>query len=394
MPSSEDQNSLAAYVAGRLEAASEELVDQWLDVLQGRLGVRPSRLLPTEDLRDHIPEVIRRVAEALATPMEPVDPNVAERLQNVALLRREQGYDIEELLVEFRELQDILTARFRQLVDEYPGDPSPADVADVATRLHKAQAALVLVTVSTYRREEARLKRELGERISEYARAITHQLKNPLSAASTSAEMLQEADLADPQVERFTGLVVKSLDRMESLIEDIRTLVIEEGTSDGRRVSLQEAVESVFEEVRDRASEKGVALEVDGELPDARVDAGQVEIALINLVANAVKYCDEEKEDRWVRVGAERVEAEGMHGDRWCIRVADNGLGIPEEFRDRVFQRHFRAHPDVAEGTGLGLSLTHHLVTRRGGSIEFESSEGRGTTFRVTVPARQEGRGE
>ena len=84
-------------------------------------------------------------------------------------------------------------------------------------------------------------------------------------------------------------------------------------------------------------------------MPDVQVDATRVELALINLIGNAIKYSDPTKEDRWVRVSVQRDER------WWRISVEDNGVGIPEGMQDRVFEQFVRAHPGVAEGSGLGL---------------------------------------
>ena len=181
---------------------------------------------------------------------------------------------------------------------------------------------------------------------------------------------------------------------MDDLIEDIRELVMEDramGTIG--QIPLHEAVSAVFDEIAPRAEERGVKLVLEHDLPDIQVDPTRVEIALMNLVNNAVKYADPEKAERWVRVGA-KLHGNGDDLDRaWIVHVADNGLGIPESLQNRVFARHFRAHPEVAEGTGFGLSIARHLAMQAGGAIDFESKEGEGTTFYLTIPDRL-GRGE
>jgi len=119
------------------------------------------------------------------------------------------------------------------------------------------------------------------------------------------------------------------------------------------------------------------------------VDATRVELALINLVGNAVKYSDPNEEDRWVRLGVQRED-----GGYWRISVADNGLGIPEEMQGLIFEQFVRAHPEVADGTGLGLAIVQAAVAQIGGRVWLESTPGDGTTFHFTVvdpPAAREG---
>ncbi len=139
-------------------------------------------------------------------------------------------------------------------------------------------------------------------------------------------------------------------------------------------------MEETVSEVRGLAEEKGVRLEAQDTVPDVQVDATRVELALINLIGNAVKYSDPAKDNRWVRVNVQRDD-EGY----WRISVSDNGVGIAPEMQSRVFDQFVRAHPEVAEGTGLGLAIAREAVEQMGGQIWLESEEGKGTTFYFTV---------
>jgi two-component system OmpR family sensor kinase len=117
------------------------------------------------------------------------------------------------------------------------------------------------------------------------------------------------------------------------------------------------------------------------------LDAGALELVLINLISNALKYSDPEKPAKYVTViGASRESA-------FEIRVEDNGIGIPAEAAATVFQRFTRAHANLDEqlgidGSGLGLSIVEECVTALGGDIRLESEESRGTTFIVTLPKK------
>jgi signal transduction histidine kinase len=75
--------------------------------------------------------------------------------------------------------------------------------------------------------------------------------------------------------------------------------------------------------------------------------------------------------------------------DRWWVHVSDNGLGIPAEQHDNIFQRHFRAHPERGNGTGLGLMIVREEVEQLGAEIEFSSEPGVGSTFRFSLPPAQ-----
>jgi signal transduction histidine kinase len=104
------------------------------------------------------------------------------------------------------------------------------------------------------------------------------------------------------------------------------------------------------------------------------VDATRVELVLINLLGNAIKYSDDSKADRWVRITVQRHEPA-----HWRIGVADNGVGIPESMQPLVFEQFVRAHPEVADGTGLGLAIARAAIDQLHGEIWLESEPGAGS---------------
>lgn len=265
------------------------------------------------------------------------------------------------------------------------------EVARLAGRIRTGLAGITTVTVATYRQEEQDQKRELSQRLSDFANAIAHELKTPLGAASAAVEMLMEEELAkdEEQQRRFTELVVRNLKRAMDLMADLRVLALAEGAlAEPRWLSLTQVLKEVVETFQGLSENHGgVDILIDDEVPDIDVDAARVEIALANLISNAIKYSDPEKEERWAKISTRRLDGDDGSG-RWRITVEDNGLGIPEEYQNNIFQRHFRAHPEAAEGSGLGLALTSGIVIQNGGSISFESTPGEGSSFHIDLPER------
>ena len=154
-----------------------------------------------------------------------------------------------------------------------------------------------------------------------------------------------------------------------------------------QEVELQSMAEEVFRQLRDVANERGVELRASGDLPSAVVDPGKLELVLLNLVSNAIKYSDPAKPNRFVE-----VVADGADNEHTLI-VRDNGLGIPEPAHDAVFQRFHRAHADRdaelgVDGLGMGLTIVQECVRELGGRVRLESHSGRGSTFYVTIPVR------
>jgi signal transduction histidine kinase len=117
------------------------------------------------------------------------------------------------------------------------------------------------------------------------------------------------------------------------------------------------------------------------------VDSARLELVILNLVSNAIKYCDPDKFDRWVEIAADRNET------GCTLSVRDNGLGIPDSDQAAIFDRFFRAHSHLdgelgVSGTGLGLAIVVECVRELGASIACHSTPGEGSTFVVQLPGR------
>jgi two-component system OmpR family sensor kinase len=137
------------------------------------------------------------------------------------------------------------------------------------------------------------------------------------------------------------------------------------------------------------ASSRNVRVLVDPALPELRGDPARLELALMNLVSNAIKYSDRAKPDSFVEI--ESVTADRVTDGMSVIRVRDNGLGIAESDRLTIFERFFRAHAHMdgalgITGSGLGLAIAADCVRAMGGSIECESEVGVGSSFYITLP--------
>jgi signal transduction histidine kinase len=135
-----------------------------------------------------------------------------------------------------------------------------------------------------------------------------------------------------------------------------------------------------------------VSVRTDASLPAVEVNAAAVELCLMNFVSNALKYADESKPERFVEIVG-RVDAGTEDGSppTVVVEVRDNGLGVPEGQRDRLFERFFRADVESAsgvEGTGLGLSIVRETVESLGGRAWAEFPEGL-SVFAFALPVRR-----
>jgi signal transduction histidine kinase len=387
-----DVLALEAHLGIELHRRSTELTRAWLDRLIARLDVHPRRIFPTDALLNHIPEVLRAISDYLCSDgaLEH-EEMLREEFEKLARLRREQGYDIDEILAEFEILGEILYNALREEARRFGRKVPPDYAIEVAERLYRSLTSITAITATTFREEGFRDRRERARLLGGFGRDLAHELRNRLSTAEAAIHLLG-SDSVDPATrDRTLRTLRNTLQRIRGVADDVHSLAIAQGSEEGaqgRRLSLRLLLDEAVDELRGIANDKEVRIEVREPIPDVQVDAIRVELALINLVGNAVKYSDPDEEDRWVRIAVQRDE-EGF----WRISVSDNGMGIPDAMQDRIFEQFVRAHPGIADGTGLGLAIAREAVEQMGGKIWLESEPGVGTTFHFTVvdpPAARE----
>jgi two-component system, NtrC family, sensor histidine kinase KinB len=221
---------------------------------------------------------------------------------------------------------------------------------------------------------------------SDLVATVSHELKTPLTSLRLALHLLLE-EAVGPLTGKQTELLVDARDSAERLLAMINNLLDLARLERGReRVDLRpeapaDLLEAAAAEVRPRAEDRGLALvvEVAPDLPPVRADAKRLGHALNNLLDNAVTHTDRGGR---ITLSAARTAGGVMLG------VSDTGHGIPPEYLDRVFDRFFRV-PGQSEGsgTGLGLAIVHEIVVAHGGGITCESAVGKGTTFRIVLPA-------
>jgi two-component system phosphate regulon sensor histidine kinase PhoR len=216
---------------------------------------------------------------------------------------------------------------------------------------------------------------------TEFVGNVSHELKTPLTSIKGYVETLLDMEIEHPMINKFLGVISKESDRLSRLIGDLLDLSRLEGKRNGQLVPtrLQDVMENVITILQTEAERKKVTLKVfiPPRLPRAMGIEEQLNQVFINLIENAIKYTPD----------GGRVIVSAEADEEWVIlKVADNGLGIPQEDLDRIFERFYRvdkARSRQAGGTGLGLSIVKHIVKGHGGDIWVESQVGGGSTFTV-----------
>ncbi len=219
------------------------------------------------------------------------------------------------------------------------------------------------------------------EELAAFAGVVAHDLRNPLAAIDGWTEMIADeldAGVLDPQLaQEFVSRVRSSSRRMRELIRDL----LAHATSSARDLDVSRVdVTAIAAEVAAARHAEGL---VGAEpVPPVLGDSVLVRQVLDNLIGNALKYVAPGEEPK-ITVGGCRTDARLV-----TIEVTDNGIGIPDADRHRIFEEFHRAHYREYEGSGLGLSIVRRIVNRHGGTIEaLPNPAGQGSVFRFTLPA-------
>jgi two-component system, chemotaxis family, sensor kinase Cph1 len=218
--------------------------------------------------------------------------------------------------------------------------------------------------------------------LEKFALVASHDLQEPLRTAANAALLLE--DLHGPKLDgdarELIGFIVSAVLHMRQLIDGILVLSRIGGVAAKSAVADSEtALTDALSNLKVAIDESGAHIER-GALPMVKGDQGQVEQVFMNLISNAIKFRG--SQPLRIRVAAER------NGPEWQFSVADNGIGIEQQYAEKVFEMFERLHSRARyPGTGLGLAICRKIVEASGGRIWIESAEGQGARFRFTFAA-------
>jgi two-component system sensor histidine kinase KdpD len=224
--------------------------------------------------------------------------------------------------------------------------------------------------------ESAALRRS-DELKTAILRAVSHDLRSPLTAMVTSAEALGSEGLPADDRRELAAAIVSEGARLTRLVEKLLDLSrLQAGTAAPRRdwTSLEEVIRAAVEAVG--ASPDRVGLVLDSDLPLIDADAAQLERVFANLLENALRHSGDYPVSIRARVS----------GGRLLVRIVDRGSGIPLAEQERIFEPFYRAPGSQDSGSGLGLAIVKGFVEANGGRVHVESLPGQGTSFVVTLP--------
>lgn len=220
-------------------------------------------------------------------------------------------------------------------------------------------------------------KRESLTAVNEFAAALAHEVRNPLTGIQLDLQEVEEELPADSRLRALQGAALDDLRRLDRVVQGALETA-RSGKVEPRPVELTAPVAAALRAARGHADEKGVELVGPAQPTEpvrAMGDPDALERVVLNLVLNGIQAAEDG--------GRIQVEVE-EEGARSVITVRDDGIGIEPGTLERVTEPFFTTRPG---GTGIGLAVTQRIVTAHGGTLEIESEPGRGTTVRVGLPA-------
>lgn len=301
------------------------------------------------------------------------------------LLRRKVEPDCtyEELLGDMHPFEEVLALQRPNYVEEElrVGERT-LDLYLAPFSDHKKGGVLIVLHDMTeqHRNEERR---------KEFVANVSHELRTPLTNVRSYAETLRDGgDIPRDTADSFLDIIITETDRMTHIVQDLLTLSrLDAGNAELvlSRFPFGEAIHSVVQANALNARQHRHQLTYDPpeSLPLIVGDRSRLEQVMMNVIGNAIKYTPD---------GGHIHITAGSTEDTVWMEVSDDGIGIPEKDRERIFDRFYRvdkARSRESGGTGLGLSIAREIVSRHHGSIALAPHPGQGTTVRLTLPISQ-----
>ena len=281
-------------------------------------------------------------------------------------------YPMEQILAlhrpDYAEAQQVVGDRMLELY-----------LAPFSSDQEKGGVLIVLHDVTEQHRNEERRK--------EFVANVSHELRTPLTNVRSYAETLRsaEGDIPQEMENSFLDIIISETDRMTHIVQDLLTLSrLDAGNTEMRFApfSFRESVENVCRAnaMEARRHSHTLTCTLAEDMPEISGDRQRLEQVVTNILGNAIKYTPD---------GGHIAVTGGGSGRNVWVEVTDDGIGIPEKDRDRIFDRFYRvdkARSRESGGTGLGLSIAKEIVERHHGSLRLVPREGRGTTIRLVLP--------
>jgi signal transduction histidine kinase len=385
-------------IAQRIEASCESLAERWIEHLTQVIPVAPDNIFPGEQPQDHAQAIIHELATYLQLPThESIAANavVTARATELGRLRQVQRASVHQVLREYRVLRVLIAQFLQQEIERLDVRPRPGELLELMNRLDAVLEVLQHTTADAFVTEYTHTITEHTTRLESFNRMVTHELRQPLGTFQFAVKLLRAAETwADPEKrDRILDSAERNVARMS---ETLGKLVALSRSADGaesafvQHVELSAVTTDVIGQLREMADARGVEMRITTPLPTATIDVARLELVLVNLISNAIKYNDPGKATRVVEIASLPTDRSGF----CTVSIHDNGIGIAESDLKSIFARFYRGHAAERDrrtgGLGLGLSIVADCVDALKGDIHVESTLGEGTTFFLDLPLAPE----
>jgi signal transduction histidine kinase len=388
-------SGFTATIANRLAEEHASLAARWFARLRVLVPVTDNEVFPSDSLLDHIPSLIVDISDYVRTPESDAiaaNTRVFEKARELGTLRHQQQASLHQVLREYQLLGEILV-RFVQSESETMAACTPPECIGVILRIQQAVSLLLQETVETFVGLYTRMIADQADRLEQFTRMAAHEWRQPLSAVTTATAVLRMPAASPEQRDISLGILERNVKRLIDMTVTLERIARIDAQGDNalvQHVELTTVAREAARQLREMAQAGAVAIEVAADMPEVTVDVGRLELVLVNLISNGIKYADPQKPDRRVEISGRALADGGC-----VVEVRDNGLGIPADQIPHIFRSFTRAHTSDTRathvaGVGLGLSIVADCVREMSGRVDVESVVGEGSVFRLRLPAGNE----
>ena len=272
-----------------------------------------------------------------------------------------------------RDIEKAIQFNGRRLITSI----STSVLKNEAGEIESAFAVIKDLTEKRNLEETVRRKEKLTA-MGQLASGVAHEIRNPLNAIGMISQRLGkefEPKSDEQEYRELTGTVVTEVRRINDIIQQFLKFA-RPPELDLKQTNLESLVKSVAKLTSSQAREKGIEVALNlNPIPDLRIDSNQMKQALLNIIQNSIEAIQEK--------GAIQIQTALLDEREAIIEISDNGIGMSQETLSKIFNLYFTTKPN---GTGLGLSLVHQIISQHEGRIAVESELGSGTRFLIYLP--------
>lgn len=272
------------------------------------------------------------------------------------------------------------------------GEEVPLEISISQCRIEGKKIFTAIVMDITERKnlQEQLIQSAKLAAIGELISGVTHEVNNPLAIVMGYAEMMINEPGLDEEVLKSVKVIYNESERARKVIQNLLSFA-RQHNPDKQKIDINELLDKTLAlaDYELRKNKICINRNYSMSMPAIMADPNQLQQVLLNLIINAQHALTQNSNEREIMVGTEVVKKicneSNRQVDRAVITISDNGPGIPKKTLSKIFDPFFTTKP-VNEGTGLGLSVSHGIVSEHGGNIHAESTEGEGTTFFIELP--------